>query len=67
MLRPHAARGTSRRDNGPQRDHWPALPPAGHADDMAERIMLTIVFIVLTAFFAAMILVPHVPFLAGAD
>lgn len=29
--------------------------------------MLTIVVIVLTAFFAAMILVPHVPFLAGAD
>jgi hypothetical protein len=34
---------------------------------MAERIMLTIVFIFLTVFFFALLVVPHVPFLAGAD
>jgi hypothetical protein len=29
--------------------------------------MLAIVFIALTLFFFAMLVVPHVPFLAGAD
>jgi hypothetical protein len=40
---------------------------AGQAGDMAERIMLAIVFIALTLFFFALLIVPHVPFLAGAD
>ena len=34
---------------------------------MAERIMLALVFAVLTLFIFAMLVVPHVPFLAGAD
>jgi hypothetical protein len=34
---------------------------------MAERIMLGIVFVMLAVFFFALLVVPHVPFLAGAD
>ena len=34
---------------------------------MAERIMLWLVFAMLVLFVFAMLVVPHVPFLAGAD
>jgi hypothetical protein len=35
--------------------------------DMGERIMIAIVFTMLALFFFALLVVPHVPFLAGAD
>jgi hypothetical protein len=66
-LRPDAARGATIRDKRPQRGRWPTVALPGQTGDMAERIMLAIVFIALTLFFFALLIVPHVPFLAGAD
>jgi hypothetical protein len=66
-MRPVAARGSRLRDKRPHVTAWPPRITIVEAEIMAERIMLWLVFAMLAIFFFAMIVVPHVPFLAGAE